>query len=64
MPAITGIGQLRTGKHVLVSPARINSRALSVKPGTSARLTDKDEHHGQEAHQDCPQHQEVGSCLH
>lgn len=37
MPVITRIGQPRAGKHVLVSLARINSQALSVKPGNSAQ---------------------------
>ncbi len=52
MPAITSIGQLRAGKRVLVSLARIDSRALSVKPGNAARLIDKDDQHGQETDQD------------
>jgi hypothetical protein len=57
-PTITSIGQPRTGKRVLVSLAQINCRALSVKPGNSAGLVDKDEHHGQEADQD----REISSC--
>ena len=41
--------QLCKGKQVLPHLALSNSRALSVKPGNCAELTDKEAGHGQEA---------------